>query len=219
MSHLHKVGVEGILQFYIHGQALSNSIGVEIPSQIWKFSEMNIPIPILKKLKLKGLTSPTPIQMQGIPAILSGRDLIGVAFTGSGKTLTFLIPLISFAMLILFICIKLEERRMGLKNEEGPVGLVLCPSRELARQIHDLVQDFICFISEQNDCISLRSLLCIGGITSRNQEILMQKEGVHVVVATPGRLIDFLERKILSLDICRRVFKFSHIVPYLIHSS
>ena len=53
MSHLHKVGVEGILQFYIHGQALSNSIGVEIPSQIWKFSEMNIPIPILKKLKLK----------------------------------------------------------------------------------------------------------------------------------------------------------------------
>lgn len=179
MSHLHKVGVEG----------------VEIPSQIWKFSEMNIPIPILKKLKLKGLTSPTPIQMQGIPAILSGRDLIGVAFTGSGKTLTFLIPLISFAML--------EERRMGLKNEEGPVGLVLCPSRELARQIHDLVQDFICFISEQNDCISLRSFLCIGGITSRNQEILMQKEGVHVVVATPGRLIDFLERKILSLDICR----------------
>jgi ATP-dependent RNA helicase DDX41 len=179
MSSLYKVDVKG----------------VEVPSQIWKFSEMNIPTAILKTLKLKGISRPTPIQMQGIPAILSGRDLIGVAFTGSGKTLTFLIPLISFSML--------EEGRMRLKNEEGPVGLVLCPSRELARQIHDLVQDFIRCISEQKAPISLRSFLCIGGIASKNQEILMQKEGVHMVVATPGRLMDFLERKILSLDICR----------------
>lgn len=167
--------------------------GKEVPLQICKFKEMRIPYPILKKLKLKGLVHPTPIQMQGIPAILSGRDLIGIAYTGSGKTLTFILPLISFAML--------EETRLKINSGEGPVGLVICPSRELARQIHDLVRDFI-FIPPQTGN-SLRSFLCIGGVTSKGQEGMIHKQGVHIIVATPGRLMDFLARKIINLDICR----------------
>ncbi|KAL9393267.1 hypothetical protein Peur_012552 [Populus x canadensis] len=78
-------------------------------------------------LKAKGIVQPTPIQVQGLPVILPGRDMIGIAFTGSGKTLVFVLPLIMIALQ--------EEIMMPIMPEEGPVGLIVCPSRELARKL------------------------------------------------------------------------------------
>lgn len=167
--------------------------GDDIPPPIKNFKDMRFPEPILKKLKTKGITRPTPIQVQGLPVILSGRDMIGIAFTGSGKTLVFALPLIMLALQ--------EEVRMPLAGGEGPFGLVVCPSRELARQTFDVVEEFTAVLSEKG-YPQLRSMLCIGGIDMRSQ-LEVVKHGVHIVVATPGRLKDMLAKKKMNLDNCK----------------
>ncbi|XP_002991105.2 DEAD-box ATP-dependent RNA helicase 35 [Selaginella moellendorffii] len=167
--------------------------GEEIPPPIKNFKDMRFPDPILRKLKEKSITRPTPIQVQGLPVILSGRDMIGIAFTGSGKTLVFVLPLIMLALQ--------EEQSSSLGGGEGPFGLVVCPSRELARQTFDVVQEFTNVLREKN-YPELRSMLCIGGIDMRSQ-LEVVKKGVHIVVATPGRLKDMLAKKKMNLDRCK----------------
>ena len=98
------------------------------------FQSMKLPQWAVEHLASNGITRPTPIQMQGIPVALTGRDMIGVAFTGSGKTLTFLVPAIFAAVA--------EELRMPIRGCEGPVCLVVCPSRELARQTFEVLNGF-----------------------------------------------------------------------------
>uniref|UniRef100_A0A8C6KB73 RNA helicase n=1 Tax=Nothobranchius furzeri TaxID=105023 RepID=A0A8C6KB73_NOTFU len=136
--------------------------GEGIPAPIKSFREMKFPPAILKGLKKKGIVHPTPIQIQGIPTVLSGRDMIGIAFTGSGKTLVFTLPIIMFALE--------QEKRLPFFKREGPYGLIICPSVRL-------IKPYIC------------CLLCCSG--------------VHMMVATPGRLMDLLQKKMVSLDICR----------------
>ncbi|GFX42580.1 ATP-dependent RNA helicase abstrakt [Trichonephila clavipes] len=94
--------------------------GEDIVPPIKTFKEMKFPKGIIQGLKKKGITKPTPIQMQGLPAVLSGRDMIGIAFTGSGKTLVFVLPIIMFAME--------QEKHLPFLQEEGPYGLIICPS-------------------------------------------------------------------------------------------
>jgi len=149
---------------------------------------------LLKHLESQGILKPTPIQMQGLPAIFSGRDMIGIAFTGSGKTMVFTLPMILVALQ--------EEVRMPLQRAEGPLGLVVCPSRELAKQTHEVLQGFIKILKDDG-APELRSMLCIGGMDSREQGDLVRNSGVHLVVATPGRLKDLLHRRRMTLDICR----------------
>ena len=168
--------------------------GVDIPPPIKTFKEMKFPAPILNELNRKGITRPTPIQIQGLPVILSGRDVIGIAFTGSGKSLTFVLPMIMAAMM--------EERRMPLEGGEGPVGLILCPSRELARQTHEVIEGFTTELQKQG-AAEMRVVLCIGGVDSREQTDVVRERGVHMVTATPGRLKDLLHRKRMNLDICK----------------
>ncbi|KAK9141775.1 hypothetical protein Syun_011175 [Stephania yunnanensis] len=141
----------------------------------------------------KGIVQPTPIQVQGLPVILSGRDMIGIAFTGSGKTLVFVLPLIMVALQ--------EEIMMPIVPGEGPFGLVICPSRELARQTYEVVEQFLVPLKEHG-YPELRPLLCIGGVDMRSQ-LDVVKRGVHIVVATPGRLKDMLAKKKMNLDNCR----------------
>lgn len=167
--------------------------GEEVPPPIKNFKDMRFPEPILKMLKAKGIVQPTPIQVQGLPVILSGRDMIGIAFTGSGKTLVFVLPLIMVALQ--------EEVMMPIVPGEGPFGLVICPSRELARQTYEVVEQFLVPLKE-NGYPELRPLLCIGGVDMRSQ-LDVVKKGVHIVVATPGRLKDMLAKKKMSLDNCR----------------
>ncbi|XWS20477.1 hypothetical protein CRYUN_Cryun31cG0104400 [Craigia yunnanensis] len=142
--------------------------GEDILPPTKNFKDMKFPDPILKKLKAKEIVQPTPIQVQGLPVILSGRDMIGIAFTGSGKTLVFVLPLIMIALQ--------EEMMMPILPGEGPFGLIVCPSRELARQTYEVVEQFL---------------------------LDFVKKVVHIVVATPGRLKDMLAKKKMSLDNCR----------------
>ncbi|KAJ2764224.1 hypothetical protein GGI18_006496, partial [Coemansia linderi] len=100
--------------------------GDDIPPPLFTFKAMRFPPPVLDYLKAKGIVEPSPIQMQGLPVALSGRDMIGIASTGTGKTMAFSLPLIMLALE--------EESRMPLVQGEGPIGLIVCPSRELARQ-------------------------------------------------------------------------------------
>jgi ATP-dependent RNA helicase DDX41 len=167
--------------------------GEEIPPPIKNFKDMRFPDPILKMLKTKGIVQPTPIQVQGLPVILSGRDMIGIAFTGSGKTLVFVLPMIMMAMQ--------EETMMPIVPGEGPFGLIICPSRELARQTYEVIEQFLLPLKEAG-YPELRPLLCIGGIDMRSQ-LEIVKKGVHIVVATPGRLKDMLAKKKMNLDNCR----------------
>lgn len=167
--------------------------GEEIPAPIKNFKDMRFPEPVLKNLKAKGIVQPTPIQVQGLPVILSGRDMIGIAFTGSGKTLVFVLPMIMVAMQ--------EEIMMPIVPGEGPFGLIICPSRELARQTYEVVEQFLIPLKEAG-YPELRPLLCIGGVDMRSQ-LEIVKKGVHIVVATPGRLKDMLAKKKMNLDNCR----------------
>lgn len=167
--------------------------GENIPPPIKNFKDMRFPEPILRMLKAKGIVQPTPIQVQGLPVILSGRDMIGIAFTGSGKTLVFVLPMIMVAMQ--------EEIMMPIVPGEGPFGLIICPSRELARQTYEVVEQFLIPLKEAG-YPELRPLLCIGGVDMRSQ-LEIVKKGVHIVVATPGRLKDMLAKKKMNLDNCR----------------
>jgi len=167
--------------------------GEDIPPPIKNFMDMKFPSPLLRMLKDKGIMHPTPIQVQGLPVVLSGRDMIGIAFTGSGKTLVFVLPMIILALQ--------EEIMVPIAAGEGPIALVICPSRELAKQTYDVVEQFVASLVEDG-YPRLRSLLCIGGVDMRSQ-LDVVKKGVHIVVATPGRLKDILAKKKMSLDACR----------------
>ncbi|KAI5076913.1 hypothetical protein GOP47_0008978 [Adiantum capillus-veneris] len=153
--------------------------GEAVPPPCQNFTDMRFPDAILQKLNGKGIMRPTPIQVQGLPVIQSGRDMIGIAFTGSGKTLVFTLPLIMLALQ--------EELRMPIHGGEGPFGLVVCPSRELARQTFDVVEEFVSVLKSKGGYPDLKSMLCIGGVDKRPQ-VEAVKRGVHVVIATPGRL-------------------------------
>eukprot|EP01100_Stratorugosa_tubuloviscum_P003411 TRINITY_DN1822_c0_g2_i4.p1 TRINITY_DN1822_c0_g2~~TRINITY_DN1822_c0_g2_i4.p1 ORF type:complete len:862 (-),score=389.10 TRINITY_DN1822_c0_g2_i4:94-2679(-) len=167
--------------------------GENIPAPIKTFKQMRFPKSIIECLKNKGIIRPTPIQMQGLPAVLSGRDLIGIAFTGSGKTLVFTLPMVMVALE--------EEIRLPIIKSEGPFGLIICPSRELARQTYEVCCSYANAL-ENEGYPKLKSLLCIGGIEIREQTQQIQN-GVHMVIATPGRLLHLLEKKTINLELCK----------------
>jgi ATP-dependent RNA helicase DDX41 len=167
--------------------------GEGIPPPIRTFREMKFPQPILDALTSKNILKPTPIQIQGLPVVLSGRDMIGIAFTGSGKTLTFALPMLMAALQ--------EEARLPLVKGEGPTGLIICPSRELARQTYEVLQGFVDSLAGAG-MARLRNMLCIGGIDMREQGEALNA-GVHMVTATPGRLKDMLGKKRINLELCR----------------
>ncbi|KAJ8699446.1 hypothetical protein PTI98_002560 [Pleurotus ostreatus] len=168
--------------------------GENIPPPIEHFQDMKIPGSILDFLKTKRITDPTPIQLQGIPTAFAGRDLIGIAFTGSGKTLAFCLPLIMMALE--------EEAKLPLVRGEGPVGVILCPSRELANQTYENVLAWCEALAKDGRYPHLNTLLCMGGISMGEQSHVLNK-GLHIVVATPGRLIDMLEKKKFTFNNCK----------------
>jgi len=159
--------------------------GNDVPPPARDFRDPRLPEPIFRKLRERGIVQPTPIQVQGLPVVLSGRDMIGIAFTGSGKTLVFVLPLIMVALQ--------EEILMPIVPGEGPFGMIICPSRELAKQTYDVIEQFLLPLKDAG-YPEIRPLLCIGGVDMRTQLDVLKK-GVHIVVATPGRLKDLLAKK------------------------
>ena len=167
--------------------------GEDIPPPLNSFREMKLPSVLVEALARNGIKRPTPIQIQGLPVAFSGRDMIGIAFTGSGKTITFTLPLIMRAVE--------EELKLPLEGGEGPIGVILCPSRELARQTHEVLERY-CESLSAGGLPRLRSLLVVGGESKRSQLEPVQRHGVHCVVATPGRLKDLLGSGGMRLNLC-----------------
>jgi ATP-dependent RNA helicase RhlE len=145
------------------------------------FSELGLAEPILRALEEKGYTDPTPIQRQAIPALLEGRDLLGIAQTGTGKTAAFALPSLH----------RLAANPTG-RHPRGCRMLVLSPTRELAAQIADNMRAYAKFLN-----MSVQTVF--GGMPIR-QQISGLGRGVDVLVATPGRLLDLIEQRALVLD-------------------
>lgn len=169
------------------------SKGGNIPDPLRLWEESKMPASLLDVLiKTLGYSLPTPIQRAAIPLALVQRDLVGIAETGSGKTLAFLLPLLAYIQSIDRNYLEYEHTREN--NHNKPLGLVLAPTRELALQITKEAQKF-------GDLLGFNTVSIIGG-HQYEETIHSVRNGVHIVVATPGRLIDSLERNIISLEKC-----------------
>lgn len=167
--------------------------GSDIPPVCPTFQDMKLPNVIIDELKHRGISKPNFFQMQAMPVLFSGRDMIGIASTGSGKTLVFELPLIMF-------CLE-QQYKMPFVDNEGPYGLILCPSRDLAEQTYKDICGFRDAI-EAKIRIRLNVCLCIGGVSRTDQKNSMIG-GCHIIVATPGRLLDNLKNRLFNLDVCR----------------
>ncbi|MBO9442969.1 DEAD/DEAH box helicase [Phaeobacter italicus] len=144
-----------------------------------KFSDLNLNPKVLKAIEEAGYESPTPIQAGAIPPALEGRDVLGIAQTGTGKTASFTLPMITLLA-------------RGRARARMPRSLVLCPTRELAAQV---AENFDTYTKHLN----LTKALLIGGVSFKEQDALIDK-GVDVLIATPGRLLDHFERGKLILS-------------------
>ena len=146
-----------------------------------KFSELALNEPILRAVEESGFTDPTPIQTEAIPAILSGRDILGCARTGTGKTAAFALPLIQ----------RLEDS-WTTAREIRVRSLILSPTRELAIQLFKNISTFA-------QHTELTSTLVHGGV-GFDEQIETLRAGIDILVATPGRMLDLIDRKALKLD-------------------
>ncbi|WP_292009638.1 DEAD/DEAH box helicase [Chryseobacterium sp.] len=142
------------------------------------FKELQLIEPIAKAIQEQGYTNPTPIQEKSIPEILKGKDFLGCAQTGTGKTAAFAIPILQ------------NLSKNTVKNNHIK-ALILTPTRELAIQIEENIKAY-------GKYLPLRHLVIFGGVKPGNQEAALRK-GVDILVATPGRLLDFISQGIISL--------------------
>ncbi|OBZ89649.1 Pre-mRNA-processing ATP-dependent RNA helicase prp5 [Choanephora cucurbitarum] len=147
--------------------------GVHCPKPITKWTHCGLPAGCLEVIRKLKYEKPTSIQAQAIPAVMNGRDVIGVAKTGSGKTIAFLLPMFRH----------IKDQR-PLEAGEGPVAIIMTPTRELATQIHRECKPFL-------KVLNLRAVCAYGGSPIKDQ-IADLKRGCEIIVCTPGRMIDLL---------------------------
>ena len=152
-----------------------------------KFTDLGLAEPLLNALAAANYTTPTPIQAQSIPALLKGRDMLGIAQTGTGKTAAFSLPLLQ----------RLAENREHV-GPKATRALILAPTRELAVQIGDALKVY-------GRQLKLRHTVILGGVSQHGQVRALAR-GLDIVVATPGRLMDLLNQRHVRLD------KVSHLV-------
>jgi ATP-dependent RNA helicase DDX5/DBP2 len=148
--------------------------GRNVPKPVTTFDEASFPAYVMSEVKAQGFAKPTAIQAQGWPMALSGRDVVGIAETGSGKTLTYCLPAI----------VHINAQPL-LAPGDGPIVLILAPTRELAVQIQQEISKFGKSSRIRNTCV-------YGGVP-KGPQIRDLSRGVEVCIATPGRLIDMLE--------------------------
>lgn len=177
--------------FYVEPQEITEMTDVEVenarleldaikvrghncPRPVTKWAQFGLSAVVLQIIVEElGYEKPSAIQAQGIPALMSGRDVIGVAKTGSGKTMSFLLPMFR----------QIKDQR-PLSNMDGPIGLIMTPTRELAVQIFRECKPFL-------KALDLRAVCAYGGSPIKEQ-IAELKRGAEIVVCTPGRMIDLL---------------------------
>lgn len=164
---------------------LRRTLGVKVtgpvpPNPVTSFAHFGFDEPLMKAIRKSEYTQPTPIQAQAIPAALSGRDIIGIAKTGSGKTAAFIWPMLVHIM---------DQRE--LKPGEGPIALVLAPTRELSLQIYNEAKKF-------GKVYNIHVVCAYGGGSKWEQSKALE-QGAEIVVATPGRMIDMVKIKATNL--------------------
>lgn len=160
--------------------------GIDVPKPVQKWSQCGLGVQSLEVIRKLGYEKPTSIQTQAIPSIMSGRDVIGVAKTGSGKTIAFLLPMFRH----------IKDQR-PIDTLDGPVSLVMTPTRELATQIHKECKPFL-------KALNLRAVCAYGGAPIKDQ-IADLKRGAEIIVCTPGRMIDLLAANSGRVTNLRRV--------------
>lgn len=148
------------------------------------FSSFGFAAPLVQLLERVRLTEPTPIQLGAIPAILEGKDLLGIAKTGSGKTASFVLPILQ------------NLSSLPLSSHREPSVLVLTPTRELASQVHEVFETFIPALPER-----VRSMAVYGGVSINTQMKALAK--IDILVATPGRLLDLVGKNAVKLSSVR----------------
>ncbi|KAG6818186.1 mRNA splicing protein prp28 [Tephrocybe sp. NHM501043] len=163
--------------------------GGSIPHPLRSWTESSIPSTILECIEKIGYKEPSPIQRQAIPIGLQNRDIIGIAETGSGKTAAFVIPMLAF--------ISAMPPFTDDNRHLGPYALILAPTRELAQQIESEARKFASPLGFK--CVSI-----VGGRAVEEQQFNL-REGAEIIIATPGRLRDVIERHVLVLSQCRYV--------------
>ncbi|WFD20269.1 RNA helicase [Malassezia caprae] len=160
--------------------------GGDLPNPLRSWRESTIPAPVLEAIEAMGYREPTPIQRQAIPIGLEPRDLIGIAETGSGKTASFVVPMLAH--------VQRQPRLTEDTQHLGPYALILAPTRELAQQIETETRKFAARLG-------FRVVSLVGG-RDLNEQAFYLNDGAEIVIATPGRLQDCLERHILVLGQC-----------------
>ena len=149
----------------------------KLPASETNFGDLNLPTPLLKALHDVGYEAPSPIQSQTIPPLLMGKDVLGQAQTGTGKTAAFALPVLA---------------RIDLKKRQ-PQVLVLAPTRELAIQVAEAFQKYAAHLKDFH-------VLPIYGGQDYRPQLQALRRGAHVIVGTPGRVIDHMDRGTLKLD-------------------
>ncbi|KAL1453437.1 hypothetical protein WDU94_007577, partial [Cyamophila willieti] len=178
-NHLTLNRSEGEVEDYLSHHDVTVK-GTCVPRPIQRFEECNFPPYIMKKIHEMGFQAPTAIQAQGWPIALSGHDLVAIAKTGSGKTLGYIAPAI----------VHVNAQR-PLRSGEGPIVLVLAPTRELAQQIETVANDF--------GSATATRVACVFGGAPKGPQVNSLRQGAEIVIATPGRLIDYLEQGTVNL--------------------
>ncbi|KAI4642211.1 mRNA splicing protein prp28 [Alternaria ventricosa] len=163
--------------------------GGAIPNPMRNWGESGLPEKLLRIVDEVGYFEPSPIQRAAIPIALQCRDLIGVAATGSGKTASFVLPLLAY--------ISQLPPLDAFNRHDGPYALVLAPTRELAQQIEVETRKFAL-------PLGFKTAVLIGGHSIEEQSFQM-RDGAEIIIATPGRLVDCIERRVLVLSQCTYV--------------
>ncbi|MGK5088021.1 DEAD/DEAH box helicase [Bdellovibrionota bacterium FG-2] len=147
-----------------------------------KFESLNLIDPLLHAVKAEGYHTPTPIQLQAIPLVLAGKDVLACAQTGTGKTAAFALPILQLLT---------EDKRYGQGARNVRV-LILTPTRELASQIGQSFTDY-------GKGLTLRNTVVFGGV-GQNPQVKALRQGVDVLIATPGRLLDLMQQRLVNFQ-------------------
>ncbi|KNG81290.1 pre-mRNA-splicing ATP-dependent RNA helicase PRP28 [Aspergillus nomiae NRRL 13137] len=162
--------------------------GGSVPNPMRSWDESNLPKRLMELVNKVGYKEPTPIQRAAIPIAMQSRDLIGVAVTGSGKTAAFLLPL------LVYIAELPRIDEFEWRKNDGPYAIVLAPTRELAQQIEIEAKKF-------TEPLGFNVVSIVGGHSFEEQAYSL-RNGAEIIIATPGRLVDCIERRMLVLSQC-----------------
>ena len=163
--------------------------GGRLPMPMRSWEEANMPEPILRAIQKVGYDKPSPIQMASIPIGLLKRDVIGIAETGSGKTCAFVVPMLAYIMEL--------PKMTDEVAASGPYALIMAPTRELAQQIEEETTKFAQYLD-------YRVTSVVGGQSIEEQGFKLRR-GCEIVIGTPGRIIDVLERRYTVLQQCNYI--------------